>query len=70
MEDGNMFDVIALKAIMAAKGLSIRELSERSGVNYVSLSRILNAGTTPTIPTIGKLALALGVSPEKLLRRE
>ena len=65
-----MFDVIALKALMAAKGMSIRELSERSGVNYVSLSRILNSGTTPTIPTIGKLAAALEVSPEKLLRRE
>ena len=63
-----MFDVIALKSITAEKGLSIRKLSEKAGVNYVSLTRILNARTVPTIPTIGKLAAALEVSPRQLFK--
>ena len=63
-----MFDVTALRSIWASKGGIIRQLSEKAGVNYVALTRILNAGTVPTIPTIGKLAAALGVSPKALLK--
>lgn len=65
-----MFDKVALKSIMATKGMGVCELAEKAGISYVSLSRILNTGTEPTIPTIGKLAAALDVPPEKLLRRE
>ena len=63
-----MFDVIALKSIMAAQGVSIAALAKASGVSYVALTRILNAGTTPNLTTIGRLAAALGVSPKELFK--
>lgn len=45
---------------------SLKHLSELSGVSVNTLSRI-NNGNSAKIPTIKKLAFALGVDPKELL---
>ncbi len=52
------------------QALSLRELSELSGVNYSAIWRI-EVGRTGAQPrTVRKLAAALGVKPHELLKRE
>ncbi len=65
-----MFDRIALKAEMARQCISISELASKSGTGYDTLSKILNTDRQPNIVTIGRLAKALNVLPEKLMRKE
>ena len=43
------------------------ELSARSGVMVATISRIENGLQQPRIPTVRKLATALGVNPEELI---
>jgi transcriptional regulator with XRE-family HTH domain len=46
---------------------SVRELGERSGVSYVTISRVENGRMSPTVALLGKLARALGVPARDLL---
>jgi transcriptional regulator with XRE-family HTH domain len=48
-----------VKHFRKAHGLTLKELVERSGVNYVSLIDIEHGRTTPTLVTAFKLAEAL-----------
>lgn len=49
-----------------AKNMSIRRLSELSGVSKTQISDIENGKTHPTVFTICLLSLALDVSPYQL----
>lgn len=51
-----------LRKIMEEKNITMRELSAKSEVTEVSLSRYLTAGREPTITTACNIASALGVS--------
>ena len=56
-----------IRELRERQALSLRELSELSGVNYNSIWRI-EAGRTGAKPrTVRKLASALGVEPYELL---
>lgn len=56
-----------LNLLMANRMLTMRELSEESGVSLVTLAR-LKAGTQVSRPqTLGKVAFALGVKVEDLI---
>jgi transcriptional regulator with XRE-family HTH domain len=44
------------------RGLSLRQLGERAGVSYVTISRIENGEMSPTVAMLEKLAGALGIS--------
>ena len=44
------------------RGLSLRELGERSGVSYVTIQRVEAGKTSPTVQLLEKLANALGIS--------
>ena len=58
-----------LRELRERQALSLRELSELSGVNYNSIWRI-EAGRTGAKPkTVRRLADALGVEPHELLTR-
>jgi len=48
------------------KGLTIRELSNLSGVNRSTINEIENEITMPRVDTLGKIARALGVSLDEL----
>jgi transcriptional regulator with XRE-family HTH domain len=53
-----------------AKGYSVRELGELSGVQYSQISRIENANQHVTPQTIKKLADALSITREELITQE
>ena len=63
-------DGMRVRELRERQALSLRELSELSGVNYNAIWRI-EVGRTGAQPrTVRKLAAALGVEPHELLKRE
>ena len=62
-------NVERLRELRERRALSLRGLSALSGVNYNSIWRI-EAGRTGAQPrTVRRLAAALGVEPEELVKR-
>ena len=57
-----------LKELRRERVLSLRELEEKSGVSYNTIWRLENSKTGAQPRTIRKLAAALGVEPEELVR--
>lgn len=55
-----------LNAAIARQEISQRELSRRSGVHFVTINRILARETDPSLLVCEKLAIAVGISPEKI----
>jgi len=51
-----------LREIRVQKGYSLRNLSDRSGLNINTLSLIENGKTSPSVSTLQQLAVALGIS--------
>jgi transcriptional regulator with XRE-family HTH domain len=63
-------DGMKLRQLRERQALSLRELSELSGVNYNAIWRI-EVGRTGAKPrTVRKLAEALGVEPVELMKGE
>lgn len=58
-----------LKRIRTAKGISQGEIGRILGVDKGFVSNIENGKTNPTLATITKLAKALGVSSDELLKK-
>ena len=52
------------RAAMAAKGMSIADVAEESGIHRVQISRILNEHAEPSVPTCERLARAVGLRPD------
>ncbi len=61
-------DVGKLKELRQRRVLTLHELGERSGVSYNTVWRLENGKTGAQPRTIRKLAAALGVEPEELVR--
>ncbi|MGV2974985.1 helix-turn-helix domain-containing protein [Roseibium alexandrii] len=55
-----------LIGLRKAKGLSLDELAEKSGISRATLSRIERGDTSPTAAALGRLATAFGVSVSDL----
>jgi transcriptional regulator with XRE-family HTH domain len=51
-----------IKAFRAERALQQRQLAEKAGLTPSMLSQIESGRLTPSLPTLGKLAAALGVS--------
>jgi len=67
--DGVPRALIRLPGLRAARlraFLTQEQLAERSGVSVFSISRLEQGERPATIPTIQKLAVALGVEPREL----
>lgn len=62
--------VYKLYEIRTQKGMSLRELEERSGVGKSTINRIENGETNPTVEIICQLAAAIGCSPYDLFQIE
>ncbi|PLS87238.1 MAG: hypothetical protein CYG60_02995 [Actinobacteria bacterium] len=63
-------DGMTLRALRERQALSLRELSDVSGVNYNAIWRI-EVGRTGAQPrTVRRLAEALGVAPHELTKGE
>ncbi len=57
---------IHLRYYRRAKGLSLRALAEKAGVNWTAIHRI-EKGKDPLLSTLAKLAKALGVKVRTLI---
>jgi len=60
-------NVERLKELRRERGLSLRELEERSGVSYNTIWRLEDGRQGAHPRTVRKLAEALGVEPADLL---
>ena len=56
-----------LKAIRLKRGLSLRQLARLSGISWMTIWRIEQGKTEPTVATLRKLAQALNVAIVDLL---
>ena len=52
---------ILLRLWREQRGYSVRELARRARVGYVTIVRIENGQTSPTVAMLEKLAKALGI---------
>jgi len=57
-----------VKALREAMGLSLRDLSDRSGVSPTMLSQVERGSTSPTLAVAEKIASGLDLSLSQLLR--
>jgi len=57
-----------LKRIRAGKGISQGDIVKASGIDKAMISNIENGKTNPTLATIAKLAKAVGVPLEDLIK--
>lgn len=72
-ESGDSIDALIatrLLALRQAKGLSLAELAELSGVSRAMISKVERAQSSPTAMLLGRLAAGLGVSLAQLLTEE
>jgi transcriptional regulator with XRE-family HTH domain len=56
-----------IKALRQERGLLQKQLAEKAGLTASMMSQIESGRLTPTLPTLGKLAGAFGVSVPELL---
>jgi transcriptional regulator with XRE-family HTH domain len=63
-------DVTKMKALREEKVLSQRELARMAGLTQMTVWRIENGYRDARPGTIRKLAVALGVEPKELVKRE
>lgn len=64
-----MIKELRLRKLREAKGLSLRMLAERVGVDFTEINRIELGKVTPRLATLEKLAKALGVSVRDLIEK-
>ena len=57
-----------LKDHREAAGLSLNELSKRSGLNRMAISFIEKGQRTPSVDTVIRIAVALGHPPSRLFQ--
>jgi len=57
-----------VRALREARGLSLRDLAERSGVSAPMLSQVERGDTSPTLAVASKIAAGLDLSLSQLLR--
>jgi transcriptional regulator with XRE-family HTH domain len=57
-----------VRLLREARGLSLRDLADRSGVSAPMLSQVERGDTSPTLAVAAKIATGLGLSLSQLLR--
>jgi transcriptional regulator with XRE-family HTH domain len=58
---------LRLRQLREQKGLSVRALAEKAGVDFSAINRIELGKSTPKLSTLEKLAKTLGVSIRDLI---
>ena len=61
-------NAMKLRELRQRRVLTLQELEERSGVSYNTIWRLENSKTGAQPRTLRKLAAALGVKPEELVK--
>ena len=62
-------DSIKIKLLMAEQGINQSILAERCGISRQNVSAMLGRGTC-SVPTVGKLAKALGVDAREIIKED
>ena len=62
-----MLNVKKMLNLAAKNGMTLKDLSKRADVSMGTLNRIVRHGKRVQLPTIGRLAEALGCEPSYLL---
>lgn len=60
-------DFLRIKQLAKAKGLSIKQLSEKADISYTRLSSIINGKGRPSLGTLEKISKALEVDIQELI---
>ena len=63
-------NAVTLRQLREDRPLTVRELSERSGVSHNTITLLENRRRTANPSTVRKLAAALEVEPGELMERE
>ena len=61
--------VANIDAACERRGWSVRELARQSGVHFTTISRIRTGKLDPSLGICDKLAAALGIDSEKMLKK-
>jgi transcriptional regulator with XRE-family HTH domain len=61
-------DAATLRLLREGSPMTVRELADRSGVSYNTITMIENRHRTANPSTVRKLAAALGVEPSELMQ--
>jgi len=64
------FNILVFRTELARNCLTMKELSKKSGVSDVTLTRVNQGKQIPQPVTVGKIAKALKVDVEKLINVE
>jgi len=59
-----------VRALRTAKKLTMEQLAERADMHWTYVSGVERGVRNPGLNTIGRLAKALGIGPDELLRLE
>lgn len=62
----NIVITVRIREVRKAKGLTIAELEQLSGVSRSHISEIETRKQMPTLPTLCRIAGALNIKPEEL----
>lgn len=65
-----MLDATKLKIILAEKQLHQSDLIRMTGLSPYTISRTLSGLSSPNLSTIGKIAQALGIQVEQIIKTE
>ncbi len=65
-----IFDGKLLKTRRKEAGLSMEKLAAKSGTNHTTISKIESKNRSVNAETLGRIATALGVSPNYFYRKE
>lgn len=61
---------LRLKEILALRGITLKEFSQRSGISQSNLSNYLNGNISPTLDTLKKIASFLDIDVVELFREK
>ena len=57
-----------IKALRRYKGLTQQQLADACGIHRITLARIEHGGYSPSVDVAAKIAVALGVTIDELVR--
>lgn len=71
-DDANQFNKCVgaqARAEAAARGIAVAKLAQMTGINRETLDRWLKGERAMSVPTLFKIAMALGMKPQTILER-
>lgn len=57
-----------IEALRKGRGMSSRDLASAAGVGFGTIQRIEAGSASPSVDTVSAIALALGITPHRLMR--